>query len=131
MARYDTSRYLPSHQWTSAQRGRVGMYAGQAKSIGKLLLMARRLCEAGCGFVTVHADYEGVWDFHADGNNLNVRDGMEAVGRTFDHAVAAFIADVESRGLDDKILLVASGEMGRTPRINATAAATTGPASRR
>jgi hypothetical protein len=118
IARYDTARYLPAHNWTSAARGRAGMYAGQAKSLGKLLLMARRLCEAGCGFVTIHADYEGVWDFHADGNNLNVRDGMEAVGRSFDHAVAAFIADVASRGLEDKIMLVATGEMGRTPRIN-------------
>src|ERR1043166_5189305 len=45
-------------------------------------------------------------------------DGMEAVGRAFDHAVTAYIADVEARGLDDKILLIATGEMGRTPRIN-------------
>jgi hypothetical protein len=118
VARYDTSRYLPEHRWTRANRGQAGMYAGQAKSLGKLLLMARRLCEAGCGFVTIHADYEGVWDFHADGNNLNVWDGMQAVGRPFDHAVAAFIEDVESRGLQDKILLVCTGEMGRTPRIN-------------
>jgi uncharacterized protein (DUF1501 family) len=35
-----------------------------------------------------------------------------------DHAVSAFLEDVESRGLSDKILLVASGEMGRTPRVN-------------
>jgi hypothetical protein len=118
VARYDTARYLPSHQWRRARRGERGYYAGQAKSIGKLLLMARRLCEAGAGFVTVHADYEGVWDFHADGNNLNVVDGMAAVGRSFDHAVAAFIQDVEARGLSDNILLIASGEMGRTPRIN-------------
>ena len=80
--------------------------------------MARRLCEAGCGFVTIHADYEGVWDFHADGNNLNVVNGMNAVGRSFDHAVAAFINDLEARGLDDKIMLVCTGEMGRTPRVN-------------
>jgi uncharacterized protein (DUF1501 family) len=32
--------------------------------------------------------------------------------------VAAFIQDVEARGLSDRILLVATGEMGRTPRIN-------------
>jgi hypothetical protein len=38
---------------------------------------------------------------------------MDAVGRTFDHAVAAFMDDVEARGLKDKILLVCSGEMGR------------------
>ena len=68
--------------------------------------------------MTIHADYEGVWDMHADGNNLNMIDGMEAVGKPFDHAVAAFIADVEAQGLQDKILLVCCGEMGRTPRLN-------------
>ena len=36
-----------------------------------------------------------------------------------DHAVAAFLTDLEERGLSDKILLVISGEMGRTPKINA------------
>jgi uncharacterized protein (DUF1501 family) len=118
VARYDTARYVPSHNWESANRGRRGYYTGQAKSIGKLMLLARRLCEAGCGFVTVHADYEGVWDMHADGNNLNMIDGMDAVGRPFDHAIAAFIHDVEARGLEGDILLVCCGEMGRTPRIN-------------
>lgn len=115
---YDTARYVASHNWSQVARGRQGMYTGQAKSLGKSLLLARRLCEAGCAFVTVHADYAGVWDFHADGNNLNVADGMEAVGRSFDHAVAAFIDDIEARGLQDRIMLVACGEMGRTPRIN-------------
>jgi uncharacterized protein (DUF1501 family) len=32
-----------------------------------------------------------------------------------DHAVAAFLDDVEARGLSDQILLVVSGEMGRSP----------------
>ncbi len=118
IARYDTSRYAASHNWDKANRGKRGYYTGHAKSLGKSLLLARRLCEAGCGFVTVHCGYEGVWDMHADGNNLNMRDGMEAVGRSFDHAVAAFIDDIEERGLSDQILLVATGEMGRTPRIN-------------
>jgi hypothetical protein len=118
VARYDTSRFAPSHNWASARRGARGYYTGQSRSIGKLLLLARRLCEAGCGFITIHADYEGVWDFHADGENLNCVDGMEAIGRSFDHAVAALIADLEARGLDDKVMVVATGEMGRTPRIN-------------
>ena len=118
--RYDTSRYAARDNWGSAARGRRGYYTGHAKSLGKSLLLARRLCEAGCGFVTVHSDYEGVWDMHADNENLNIRDGMNAVGRSFDHAVAAFIADVEARGLGDKILLICTGEMGRTPRINRT-----------
>jgi hypothetical protein len=118
VARYDTAGFVRPDNWSKAARGKRGYYTGQAKSLGKLLLLARRLCEAGCGFVTVHADYEGVWDMHADGNNLNMINGMEAVGRPFDHAVAAFIEDVEARGLSDEILLVCCGEMGRTPRIN-------------
>jgi uncharacterized protein (DUF1501 family) len=117
VARYDTSRYANSGAARSSREQR-GYYEGHAKSLGKLLLMARRLCEAGCGFVTIHAGYDGVWDMHADANNLNMHDGMNAVGRAFDHAVAAYVADVEARGLGDKILLVATGEMGRTPRLN-------------
>jgi len=115
---YDTSRYSGGKRWNKVSRGRMGYYNAQANTIGKLLLQARRLCEAGCGYVTIHASYAGVWDMHADGNNLNMKDGMEAVGRSFDHAVAAFIRDCEARGLSEKILLVCCGEMGRTPKIN-------------
>jgi len=118
VSRYDTSRFAKRGQWNKVTRGRKGYYTAQAQSLGKLLLTARRLCEAGCGFVTIHAGYAGVWDMHADGNNLNMQDGMQAVGRSFDHAVAEFILDCEARGLGDKILLVCTGEMGRTPRLN-------------
>ena len=118
VARYDTGHFVPEGGWTGSARGRRGLYTGHARSIGKLLLLARRLCEAGCGFVTVHGCYEGVWDMHADAENLNIRHGMEAVGRAFDHALAALIADLAERGLADQVLVVATGEMGRTPRIN-------------
>ena len=118
LARYDTGHLARLHNWDKVNRGKRGYYTGHAKTLGKLLLMARRLCEAGCGFVTVHASYDGVWDMHADANNLNMVDGIEAVGTTFDHAVAALIEDIEERGLQDDILLVCCGEMGRTPRIN-------------
>ena len=118
LARYDTSPYHRAGYWNKVKRGQAGYYDSQAKTIGHLLCLARRLCEAGCGFVTIHASYAGVWDMHADGNNLNMVDGMQAVGRSFDHAVAAFVEDLKARGLENDILLVASGEMGRTPRIN-------------
>ncbi len=118
VAKYDTAQYVAPHNWERSQRGKRGYYTGHTKSLGKALLLARRLCEAGCGFVTVHVGYEGVWDMHADGNNLNMADGMDAIGGAFDHAVAAFIEDVEARDLSDKIVLVATGEMGRTPRLN-------------
>ncbi len=55
---------------------------------------------------------------HADENNAPMTVGMEYVGTPFDHAVSAFIEDVEARGLTDKILLVCCGEMGRTPALN-------------
>src|SRR5262249_1584381 len=91
-------------------------YVDNAKALGKLLLLARRLCEAGCGFVTVTTSF--VWDMHADVNNATVEEGMSYMGPPLDHAVAAFLDDVEARGLSDKILLVAVGEMGRVPRLN-------------
>jgi len=82
------------------------------------MCLARRLCEAGCGFVTVHASYAGVWDMHSDLGNLNLIDGMNAIGWSFDHAISTFIEDIEARGMQDDILLICCGEMGRTPRIN-------------
>lgn len=118
LARYDTSAYVRPDGWSSVQRGKQGMYTGHAKALGRQLLLARRLCEAGCGYVTIHDGYDGVWDMHADSNNLNMRDGMAACGPAFNHAVAAFIEDVEARGLSHKILLVCCGEMGRTPKLN-------------
>ncbi len=114
VARYDTGHLTRPDAWKGwNNRNR---YTANAKALGKLLLLARRLCEAGAGFVTVGTDF--VWDMHADKNNVGVKDGMDYVGRPFDHAVSAFIEDLEARGLSDRILLVATGEMGRTPKIN-------------
>ena len=112
---YDTSKLIDvsriSKRWNNHQR-----YANHAKNLGKLMLLARRLAERGAGFITVSTDF--VWDMHADNNNATMTEGMEYVGRPFDHAVSAFIEDVEARGLQEKILLVCCGEMGRSPKIN-------------
>jgi uncharacterized protein (DUF1501 family) len=91
-------------------------YVDNAKSLGKLLLLARRLCERGAGFVTVTTNF--VWDMHSDVNNAPVEEGMRYMGAPLDHALSAYVEDVEARGLSEKILLVVCGEMGRTPRIN-------------
>jgi len=88
----------------------VGTYG---KGLGEQLLRARRLCEAGCGFVTI--SYGG-WDMHG-----NIERGIERRGPELDRAVAAFVADVHQRGLDDNILLVITGEFGRTPKVNRNA----------
>jgi Protein of unknown function (DUF1501) len=116
IARYDTAHLLPRNR-ISTQWKNIDHYADNALSLGRLLLLARRLCERGAGFVTVTTSF--VWDMHADNNNAPMETGMDYVGRPFDHAVSALIEDIESRGLRDKILLVCCGEMGRTPRISA------------
>ncbi len=79
------------------------------------MLLARRLCEAGCGFVTVGS---AGWDHHANKSHSGMVDGMEKLGRPVDKAVSAFLEDVEERGLSDDILLVIITEFGRTPRID-------------
>ena len=115
LARYDTSTLMDVEKirkkWNNRPR-----YQNHVNNLGKLMLMARRLAERGAGFITVTTDF--VWDMHADANNATMTEGMQYVGRPFDHAVSAFIEDVEARGLSEKILLVCCGEMGRTPRVN-------------
>jgi hypothetical protein len=115
VARYDTAPLVNidtiDKKWNNRK-----YYIDHAQSLGKLLLLARRLCEAGCGFVTLNTNF--VWDMHADANNAPPAEAMPYVGGPFDHAVSALIDDLEARGLSDRILLVCCGEMGRTPRVN-------------
>lgn len=115
IGRYDTGPLVRPEQISKAWNN-YDNYVDNAKTLGKLLLLARRVCERGCGFVTVTTNF--VWDMHADVNNAGVEEGMQYMGLPLDHALSAFIEDVESRGLQDKILLIACGEMGRTPRMN-------------
>lgn len=104
--RYDTSRYM------------TGLTKHRPSTLGKQLLLARRLCEAGCGFVTVH---NPGWDMHSGPTQMNMERGMEELGRPVDHAVSAFLDDIHDRGLDRKILLIITGEFGRTPQVNKNA----------
>ncbi len=115
IARYDTAPLINpseiSRTWNNWRN-----YIDNARNLGKLLLLARRLCEAGAGFVTVTTSF--VWDMHADSNNATIHEGMYYMGLPFDHAVSALIEDLEARGLSNKILLVCCGEIGRTPKVN-------------
>ena len=115
VAAYDTSSLITPEQ-ISKRWNNYKHYRDNAMTLGKLMLLARRLCERGCGFVTVTTRF--VWDMHADVNNATMQEGMQYCGWPFDHAVSTLIQDIEARGLSDKILLVCTGEMGRTPKIN-------------
>ncbi|MEM7233976.1 MAG: DUF1501 domain-containing protein [Planctomycetota bacterium] len=103
VARYDTSHI------------QIGHNTFRPSTLGKQMLLARRLCEAGCGFVTVHS---AGWDMHADGNNPGMVQGMNMLGPTVDIAVSTFLDDLKARGLAEKVLLVITGDFGRTPKVN-------------
>lgn len=108
--RYDTGAFeIPA--WLKKKKSNVP--AQSPIGLGKQMILARRLVEAGCGFVTVTS---AGWDMH--GNAFGVNDGMPLLGPAVDKSVSAFIEDLETRGLSDKVLLVITGEFGRTPRIN-------------
>ena len=110
IARYDTSKLFDIKEVT-----RWFDMARASNLLGKQMLMARRLCEAGVGFVTVS---DCGWDHHSNNNSPKGLGGFAWLAPQVDHAVSAFIDDVRERGLEDKILLVVTGEMGRTPKIN-------------
>jgi hypothetical protein len=125
LARYDTSKLFDmadyhaggKHYNNKMNQSRI------TNLLGRQMLLARRLCEAGCGFVTV---VDAGWDLHGDVNNPNTPQGMAILGPQLDHAVAAFLDDVEERGLSDRILLVITGEMGRSPTKNTRAEGSVG-----
>ena len=88
---------------------------GGAPQSAHHLLLARRLVEAGVRCVTVAF---GAWDWHAN------REGtIEYLSKkylpVFDHAVSVFLEDLEERGLLETTTVIAWGEFGRTPKINA------------
>ena len=110
LARYDTTGVFPMKD--------LNRYYDMSRTtnlLGHQMLLARRLCENGCGFVTVS---DCGWDMHANKNSPKNMTGIWPMGHQVDRAVSAFIEDIYERGLEDKILLVVTGEMGRTPRIN-------------
>jgi hypothetical protein len=77
-------------------------------------LMARRLVEAGARVVTLNF---GRWDFHSN----NFSEAKNTHLPMFDQGLSALIEDLHARGMDQDVAVVAWGEFGRTPRINADA----------
>lgn len=107
----DAGRALDIRRESAGLRDRYGRHL-----FGQSCLMARRLIEAGVRFTTVHYDcVDGYsWDSHRDSND--VRDHLLP---TFDQGCSALLTDLDERGLLDETLVVALGEMGRTPKANA------------
>jgi len=77
---------------------------------GEQLLLARRLCEAGSGFVNLNY---GGWDMHS-----NIARSLKSRSPQMDQGISALIEDLDERGMLDDTLVVITGEFGRTPRVN-------------
>ena len=104
-------------------RERYGMHPW-----GQRALLARRLVEAGASFVTMVMEnptrracrcrrtctYN--WDSHAV--NCHIFNDAKYACRSTTRRVTALIEDLYARGLDKKVLLIVTGEFGRTPRIS-------------
>jgi len=99
---------------------------------GQQCLMARRLVEAGVDIVTTEFDGPlcgrvANWDDHAVNHNVFEANAYRAP--FFDQAISALIEDIYERGLNKRVLVVVTGEFGRTPRISHVASSGGGQAS--
>jgi hypothetical protein len=89
---------------------------GQVIGIGRQLMLARRLVEAGVRLVTVMYGGTQGWD-----NHLRIKEAVSDGMPAFDHAFAGLIADLDQRGLLDSTLVMVTSEFGRSPKINENA----------
>ena len=89
---------------------------------GQSCLLARRLVERGVRFVTVNM-FETVfneitWDIHGSAPFSPISCYSDLVGPMFDNGFSSLLEDLRERGLLENTMVVATGEFGRTTRIN-------------
>jgi Protein of unknown function (DUF1501) len=118
------------HRESANVRERYGMHP-----LGQNLLLARRLVEAGVGFVTVNGwtgsapgqtgggPPASSWDMHGSEMGMGSAFGSGSYGMGWclpclDQGLSALLIDLRDRGLLERTLVVVMGEFGRTPRIN-------------
>ena len=94
---------------------------------GQRAIMARRLVEAGVSFVTMVLENpfckqvpwikNGVYNWDSHAVNCHLFDDALVRLPIFDRTVSALIDDIYARGLEKRVMVVLTGEFGRTPRI--------------
>lgn len=91
---------------------------------GRLCCRARQMVERGVAVVTVNLfdrlHGQVTWDAHAAGEAApgTLFDYRDTLCPQFDQATSALLDDLQGRGLWEDTLVVASGEFGRTPKLN-------------
>jgi hypothetical protein len=86
---------------------------------GQSVLLARRLIEAGTRVACISwaPDANATWDTHG-GNFAKLKNELLP---QFDAALASLLSDLDARGMLGRTLVVAMGEFGRSPKVNAAA----------
>jgi len=112
-------------------RERYGMHR-----YGQRALLARRLVEHGANWVTMvmenptppgvqpKSNHSYNWDSHAV--NCHIFEDTQYKLGFFDQAISALVEDLHLRGLNKRVLLVVTGEFGRTPKVEYSKGTQTG-----
>ncbi len=105
------------HKEPQAIREKYGL-----NRFGQSCLLARRLIEAGVRFVTINM-FETVfdditWDIHGSKPFSPISCYRDLVGPMFDMAYSSLLEELSERGLLSKTMVLATGEFGRTPKVN-------------
>lgn len=130
--RLQNGSYHAAYRVLTAKRARAAFDVSQESSttrdrygrtrFGQSCLMARRLVEAGVGFVTINTFTtvfnEMTWDIHGTKPFTSIGGMRDIVAPMYDAAYAALLDDLTDRGLLDNTLVCCLAEFGRTPRIN-------------
>lgn len=98
--------------------------SGSRPLLADVVADAARLVATGARFVTINTAptvfHERTWDCHADGGSLAVTvEQTRQLGMELDGALCLLLDTLQATGLLQETLLVATGEMGRTPHLNA------------
>jgi hypothetical protein len=112
-------------------RERYGMHAW-----GQRCLLARRLVEHGASFVTMVLENpyqsglasckEGTYNWDSHAVNCHIFNDLKQRLPIYDRCVSALVEDLYARGLDKNVMLIVTGEFGRTPRIEQQTGTQTG-----
>ena len=103
-------------QEKAATRDRYGRHRW-----GQSCLLARRLAEAGVAVINIDATAPNnttkhfSWDDHASAFHIDYaqRERLPQL----DQGLTSLISDIYERGLDRRVMVIACGEFGRTPRV--------------
>lgn len=104
---------LDLSQESAATLAAYGLEDETTAPFGRNCLIARRLIERGVRFVQVWSGAGGAsnnWDNHTD-----IPNELPAIARMVDRPIAALLADIRARGLDEDTVIIWTTEFGRMP----------------